>query len=491
MSSSRRNRGSRAEVVRAVFIEAGRHHPQFMRPFEINTTEDSLSDMLDNLGNAEFNTDSLGGWSAGLIGVSSQVDDEDEALIPHGWDGARLRFFMHVEIEDRMHTSDKLGFYITGFTENNTLYEVKGGDLQMQDNTRLFINSITRIRTTSGRDLSELVGGSNDDRLDIEASSHCLVAYTENDRQRRSHNEMRALRPYDIAAKLDHEQDDYDMDSRSDFRTTLVKPSSRGNTSASNYLGRTIKALKDSEREADLASSWRQNAKNNPYLKAQTILGEKDQSKCKIQRMLKQETSFMRNGYLTWDEALIVFQGLDDSRYTSVMMEEDVERKGGRTSDLDGERHHGSDLESVASYQALNSISGIMMDCCIIQAHFLAATDRRGDIQFSFQRNTAPAFFIKGLTEEQQEENIFLLERRLRQFVFDPLEFKVDEFSLDANMDAMGDSQFFLSIQGEKEAEFWGATFADGSTSSLMTSRKGAQSDLAIDMRRITNSLVA
>lgn len=488
--SRNQSRNQRAEVVKAVFIEAGRHHPQFMRPFAINSTDDSIEDMVENLGGRAFDPDSLGGWSAGLISVAGQVDEEDEALIPNGWDAERLRFFMHVQVPDRI-SNDCLDFYVTGFTENNTIYELEGGDLQMADDTRLFINSIVRIRRTSGRDLSELLGGSTDDRLNIEANSHCLTAYTESDRLRRNHTDVRALRPYDIACTLDGQDEEYLHDARSDFSTGLVKPSSRGNASANSYLGRTVKTLCDTEREVRTAGDWRSNAQTNPYIKAQTILAEKDMTKCRVQQILKRQTSFARNGYLTWEEAKNVFDGLDDERYTSVMMEEDVRKKGGRTSDLDGETHSGSDLETVSSYQALNSITGIMMESCIIQAHILASTDRRGDIVFGFQRGTAPAFFIDGMTESQQEENLFLFEQRLRQMVFNPLEFSVREFSLDGNMDAMGDSQFFLSIQGDKEAEFWGATFADGSTSSLMTTRRGAQSDLAYDAKRLVDALVA
>lgn len=491
MSNRRSSRGPKVEVVRALFIAAGRHHPQYMRPFEINATDDSIEDMLENLGNMEFDTDSLGGWAGDIIGCTSQVDGEDEALIPHGWEGDRLRFFMHVQIPDRT-SSDTIDFYVTGFTENDTLYELEGGDLSMSDDTRLFINSIMRLRRTSGRDLADLLGGSSDDRLRIEANSHCLIAYTDDDVRNRSHSDFKALRPYDIAAKLDSNEEEYTMDSRSDFSTSLTKSSSRGNANANHYLGRTVKALYESEREVNAQRNWRDNADPNPYIKAQRILGETDQSKCKLQQLLKRETSYLRNGYLTWKEAVGVFDGLDDERFCSVMNEQEVERRGGgRTSNLDGEKLSGSDMETVASYTALNSITGIMMESCIIQAHFLASVNRRGGIEFSFMRGTAPVFFIKDMTEEQQEENIFLLEQRLKQFVFEPLAHKVDLFELDAGMDVMGDSQLFFSIQGDEPAEFWGATYADGSTSSLLTTRKNVTSNLANDSKRLAEALIS
>lgn len=491
MSNRRSSRGPKVEVVRAVFISAGRHHPQYMRPFEINATDDSIEDMLENLGNMEFDTDSLGGWAGDIISCTSQVDGSDEALIPHGWEGERLRFFMHVQIPDRV-SSDTVDFYVTGFTENDTIYELDGGDLSMSDDTRLFINSIMRMRRTSGRDLNDLLGGgSTDDRLRIEANSHCLIAYTDDDPRGRSHSEFKALRPYDIAAKLDSFEEDYTMDSRSDFSTSLTKSSSRGNANANHYLGRTVKALYESEREVNAARSWRDGNESNPYVKAQRILGETEHAKCKLQQILKRETSYLRRGYLTWMEARAVFDGLDDEKYTSVMREDEVERRGGgRSSDLDGEPLSGSDMETVATYTALNSIAGIMLESCIIQAHFLASVGRRGDIEFSFMRGTAPVFFIKDLSEEQQEENIFLLEQRLKQFVFDPLAFKVDIFEIDANIDTMGDSSMFLSIQGDKEAEFWTATFADGSTSSLLTTRQDTSTRLAKDSKRLAESLI-
>ena len=493
MSSRRTGSRQRAEVVKAVFISAGRHHPQFMRPFEVNATDESINEMLNNLGNADFETDSLGGWSAGLIGCSAQVDENDEALIPHGWDADRLRFFIHAQISDRM-TNDTLDFYVTGFTENDTLYELEGGSLQMEDDTRLFINSIMRIRRQSGRDMSDLLGGSNDDRLYIEANSHCLTAHTENDLLRRDHKDIRSLRPYDVVSKIDADGEQYLMDSRSDFRTSSVKPSSRMNSTANSYIGRTIKAMTDSEREANTDSDWRPTGtKKNPYTDASRTLTERDQSKCKFRRMLGSETAYNRTGYITWDEAVALLDGIDDDRFTQLFRDEGATkgRRSGRTSDLSGEGHGGSDLETVASYQALNSISSIMMESCIMQAHILASTNRRGEIQFSFQRGTAPTFFIDSMSEEQQEDTLFLFERRLRQFVFDPMEYKVDEFALDASMDALGDSQFFLSIQGNKEAEFWSATFADGSSSSLLTTRPGASADLARDAKRLVDSLVA
>lgn len=489
MSRNSRDRNApKIEVVRAVFISAGRHHPQFMRPFEINATDDSIEDILHNLENRDFETDSLGGWAGDVISCTAQVDGADEALIPHGWEGDRLRFFMHVQIPDRI-SSDKLDFYVTGFTENDTTYELEGGELTMNDDTRLFINSILRIRRTNGQDLADILGGSSDDSLNIEANSHCLIAYTDDDRHRRDHKDFQALRPYDIAAKLDSFEEEYTMDSRSDFSTNLTKSSSRGNTSGNKYLGRTVKALVDADQEARTGRAWRNNADTNSLTHAQRILAESDQSKCKLQIVLRRETSYLRNGYLTWEEACNVFDGINDERYCSVMRNE-VAEKSGRTSDLDGETLAGSDMETVASYNALNSISGIMMESCIIQAHFRAVATRRDGVEFSFMRDTAPAFFIDGMTEEQQESSIYLMESRLRQFVFDPLEFKVNVFDLEANMDAMGDSQFFLSIQGEKECEFWGPTFADGSTSSLLTTRKGASRELALDTKRLSDALI-
>lgn len=489
MSRNRDRRTPKVEVVRAVFITAGRHHPQFMRPFEINATDDSLEDMLENLNNMDFEPDSLGGWSGDLISCTAQVDGADEALIPHGWEGDRLRFFMHVQIPDSI-SSDVLDYFVTGFTENDTLYELDGGDLTMSDDTRLFINSIMRVRRSSGRDLSDILGGSADDRLNIEANSHSLIAYTDDDVRRRSHNDFTAVRPFDIAAKLDSFEEDYTMDARSDFSTNLTKSSSRGNALPNSYLGRTVSALYESERESNAERSWRSGSDSNPYTKAQRILGETDQSKCKLQRTLKNETDYLRNGYLSWEEARSVFDGIADERYCSVMRAEQVERRGGRTSDLDGESHSGADNETVAAYTSMNAISGIMMECSIMQAHFRATVGRRGEIEFSFVRDTAPTFFIPDMTEDQQEENLFLLEKRLSQFVFEPLEYRVRVFDMEANMDALGDSQFFLSIQGDKEAEFWGPTFADGSTSSLLTTRKGVSRDLATDTKRISDALV-
>lgn len=489
MSTRDRQRGARAEVVRATFISAGRHHPQFMRPFELNATEDSIEDILLNLNNRDFETDSLGGWVGDVINCVSQVDGVDEALVPHGWDGDRLRFFMHVQVPDRM-SSDVLDFYVTGFTENDSLYEVEGGDLQMEDDTRLFINSVMRIRRTSGRDLSELIGGSTDDRLNIEASSHCLIAYTDDDRQGRNHNEFQALRPYDVVAKLDSYEEDYTHDSRSDFSTNLTKSSARNNVLPSNYIGRTVKALHDAERESYTRTRWRENNETNSLTHAQRLLNETDQSKCKLLTILRRQTSYLRNGFIRWDEAKEIFDGIEDERYCTVMRSGEVE-KSGRTSDLDGERLHGSDMETTSAYTAMNSITGIMMECCVSQAHFQATTGRNGEIGFTFVRDTAPVFFIGNMTEEQEDENLYLLEKRLRQFVFEPLEFKVSSFDLEGNMDVMGDSQFFLSIQGDKEAEFWGPSFADGSTSSLLSSRKDASRNLANDTKRLSDALIA
>lgn len=487
--SSRRDHRNTVEVIRGAFITAGRHHPQFMRPFEINATDDSIEDMLENLGNLDFAPDSIGGWGGDLISVSSQIDTEDEALVPSGWEGERLRFFLHVRIKDRAFT-DELDFYVTGFTENDSTYELEGGALTMEADTRMFINSIMRMRRTSGRDLGDvLTSGTAEDRLTIEANSHCLIAYTETDRHRRKHTDLNALRPYDIASKLDNHEEEYDLDSRSDFSTSLTKPSRRSNTSANNYLGRTIEALKDAERESFTRERWRNDTRSNPYVQAQRILAETDQSKCRLQQALKRETGYQRFGYITWEEAVSLFRGLDDERYVQVMRSDKAERSG-RTSDLDGERHGGSDRETIASYQAMNAISGIMMECCIMQAHFRATTERDGRILFSFERDTVPVFFVRGLDEEDQEEHIFLLEQRLRQFVFDPLEYRIHSFDMEANMDALGDSQFFLSIQGDKEAEFWAPTFADGSTSSLLTTRKDTTNHLARDTKRLVSALL-
>lgn len=492
--SRRGNATRRVTVKRALFISAGRHHPQFMRPFGINSSSESIDDMLELLENRDFDQDSVGAWGGEMIYSQAQVEDQDEALIPHGWEGDRLRMFLHVEMKDKTFADHYSEFFVTGFTENNSVYEVNGSDdLDMEAETRIFINSIIRINRRKADDLiSDLIGsGSSDDKFTIESNAHNLIAYTDDDYLRRDRQDFHTTRPYDIAARLDHEMSNVETDSRSDFTSSSTKSSSRGNMVANNYLGRVLGALVEGEEEVVRSDRWRNSTSGSRYTKAQRTLSENASTRCILSTELKNRTNMRRNGYITWEEAQEVFDGIDDSRVSTVMVSEEVELRSGRTSDLDGEKWRGSDLETVKSYQSMNSISGIMAECCIMQAHILARCEfNGGPIRISFDRGTAPTFLIPDLTEDQQEDLIADLFSRLKQLVFEPLAYTVHVFDLDANMDILGDSNFILSIQGEADADFWAPTFADGSTGGMVTSRRSASSRIGEDVNRLVDAIV-
>lgn len=491
--SRRERRRNHIKVIRALFIEAGRHHPQFMRPYGINANEENIETMLDQLNNADFNVDTVGGWGGEIIFSEAQVDEEDEALIPHGWDGDRLRLFLHVEMKDRTFNNTWKEYFITGFTENDTTYNVDDENIDMENETRIFINSIVRIsKETSDNIVNDLIGsGTSEDRIHIESNAHNLTAYTDDDRLGRDRDSFYSIRPYDIAAKLDHESSNVETDSRSDFTSHSYKASTRTNMVATHYLGRTVSELVEGEREMERSRRWRNSTTGSSYSKAQNSLAENSLSKCQLTTELKNSTELRRAGYITWEEAKDVFDGLGDSRYTEIMISGDVENEKTRTSDLDGEKWHQSDMETVQSYQAMNSIAGLMAECCIINAHIIATCEHENaEIKITFARNTAPVFFIEDLTEEQQEDLIDSLLYRLKHFVFEPLAYAVRSFDLEAIMDVMGDSEFTLSIQGEADATFWAPTFADGSTGGIVTTRKNASLNIGEDVERLTAALL-
>lgn len=490
--SRRDHRRNEILVKRALFIEAGKHHPQFMRPYGINASEENIETMLDQLNNSDFNPDTVGGWGGEIIYSDAQVDDEDEALIPHGWDSNRLRMYLHVEMKDRTFKDTWKEYFITGFTENDTTFEVDDENIDMEPDTRVFINSIVRISIEkSDNVIRDLIGsGTSDDRYRIESNAHNLTAYTDDDVRGRDRDSFYTIRPYDIAAKLDHETSNIETDSRSDFTSQSYKASTRTNMVATHYLGRTVNELVEGAREIDRSDRWRNSTTGTRYTKAQSALSENSLSKCPLTTELKNVTDLRRTGYITWEEAQKAFKGLGDSRYTQIMYSDAVEKEESRTSDLDGEKWHQSDMETQQSYQAMNAISGLMAECCIISAHIIATCEyQNAPIEITFARGTAPVFFIEDMTEDQQEDMIDSLIYRLKHFVFEPLAYTVGFFDLEANMDVLGDSEFTLSIQGEADATFWAPTFADGSTGGMVTSRKSASLNIGEDIQRLADAL--
>lgn len=492
---SRRDRNTRVQAVvkKAMWIKAGRHHPQFMRPFGLNATDSNIEMMLDELGNSDATVDTVGAWGSDIIYVNGQVDDEDEALIPHGWDGDRYQFFWEVEVGSRI-SSDRMRFFVTGFTESDTLMETEKDHFEFDDDTRLFINSIIRLRSSGRSEIGDLVAsGGNVDRTTIESNAHLLIAYTADDHLNRESKDFESLRPMDIASRLDSDGDNVMGDTRRDFSTSTYKASSRNNALSTNYLAQTLGSLVAGDREYRTEKAMRDKSTSR-YSKAQRLLSESAGQKCRLTTLLKDETNFRRNGYVTWGEVRRVLLDIDNNDISMILDREDAERVGrsSRTADMEGETWRGADAETTVSYASLNAITGIMMESGIILASFNAHNeDRSGDIEFSFSRRTAPIFMLDDLDEEDMEDLIALMISRLEQFVFDPIAHRHDRFYLEASVDATGDSFFDISLQGEQTVEFCAPTYADGSTGSMLASHDRFGTSLSYDMDKMSEALIA
>lgn len=494
MARNNNRRKTNIVLKKGLWIRCGRHHPQFMRPWEVNATTENIETLLEEMGNVSIDRgqeDLLGGYGSDIIYARGQVEDEDEALVPYGWDAERLRFFLVLELESRVHSGHSNLFYVTGFSENDTMERTGKDEGSLDPDTRLFINSIMGLKLSEeASNLDDILGADSSSQRNFRVATnmHLLGANTDDDKHSRDQRDFVTIRPYDLATELSSDADRSTIqDSRRSFQSRKTKASSRSNTTANSYLSRSLSGLVRGEREAETKRNFHGSSESG-YDTAQNLLGESSGSKDKLNRILMDETNYKRNGYITYEELEDLVIGLDDNRY-NIFMESSSVEDNVRIADEEGEHWHGSDNETVQTYQALNSVSGLMSESAIMQCSFTAHNED-GAIEFAFLRGTAPIFIVDGMDEDQEEDLVEMFESRLERFVLEPLENAVGDFWLRGNIDVVGDSFFEMSIQGEASVEYAAPTFADGSTSSLITSDKRHGGKLAKDVNKLAAALL-
>lgn len=241
---------SQISIANIIIQETGTYNRQVSRPYEANTSGQSL-DLLSRRVEDASRTDPLAKISSGLIaGISGSLITpsaswESELIIPNGWNERRLRYLAEIHVHNNFGTEI---YFVQGYTDYPGI-SMQGS---IDPNMVFFINSYLQINRA--QDYSGLNSGGFRDTISraeqvIDGRSHIAVG----------HNEVYGLRPEDLftgvhSAYLTQGMTLYDNANIADTRINQaneILSSRRTNAIPSSFLCRTIDNYRQASSIAD------------------------------------------------------------------------------------------------------------------------------------------------------------------------------------------------------------------------------------------------
>jgi len=223
-------------IAKMIFIPTKEYTDVYRRPFEMNTSANSLNALENVIGDQLMR-----GGNVNPLAIANVVPDimklsdvpKEKIQIANGWGTVRLRFIM--EVEHMVGTATHVS-YIQGYTD----YHDPSISGKIDPNMLMHINSITNVIRTTSADTGQMhtrVHSSFNILYDSQSNGYNVENTTE------SH---RLLRPKDIVDGMDMNKiqnaHDNNMDSRSLFGV-LPQESKRTNSVGVQHITNVINGV--------------------------------------------------------------------------------------------------------------------------------------------------------------------------------------------------------------------------------------------------------
>jgi hypothetical protein len=265
-------------------------------------------------------------------------------------------------------------------------------------------------------------------------------------------------------------------DMRSGFNRRCMKLSSRHNTQATQYLSRTLRALRDSA-PTDFIDH---EDTNGQMVDARKMVKEQQIQNDAVFEEIAKYSNIMNSGYVTFGELLDMNPDLAKiAKYYPCDKAQRFNHRG------EVERWGGNDNETVASTIISQSMPQILMDTMYGEMKF-SATNRTSTGEFEIKVSSLTPFN----QEADIDENFNTLLARLQHEMLADLIINRDmTVDVEVHCTIFGDTTIWISIDGDDEAEFVYPTFADATASPIITDQEIILDTLAKDIRGISTSL--
>lgn len=439
-------------VVRLFLQETGRYGQQFSRPYQAVTsfeTLDNLNRRIEDVTRGDptgkINGSLIAGLSAGLVTPSANW--ERELTIANGFNEQRLRFMLEVHVDNGFTTEI---YFFQGYTEFVGVSYTGAIDPQMV----FYINSFLRINRA--RDFSGLSS----------AGFRDTVTETAQVINGRFHSNgvtpVFGLRPEDLfvgvqSAYLSNSLQTLNegnvFDTRVD-RSTDIFRSRRSNAIPSNFLSNVV----DSYRAASTLADFGQGTEDI-YGRAIQTSHEASPYENPFIRAISDAKGMINVTYFTMEDLVRI-----DPMVTSNTHYDPVKETIRLTQPGDGESWAAATLETQLATVLSNAVSGLMVDCMLVDITFSCTNMTIGSIP-----DTRIIFGQGVTTADMRQYYINFVTRFESEVLPDLTQGNMIPIDILVSADLYGDTKIELSVEGAPHVTYITPSFCDALMAPVVT----------------------
>lgn len=460
-------------VLKSLMMETGTYSPMFNRVYS-NTLQDR--DVVDDF--LEITDDGRDINNVNMAGLAGRIVrptalPQSSINIDGGFDERRLVFMIALEHRSFGSTNPKVTI-LSGYTDrvDVTYTGTVAPDL------RLYINAVTGVNT---------LGQARPVAVDHVISANSYDAFNL-DGYRQDHygeRSLKLLRPQDIIRDMEYaHSEDYDnIDTTNTIMQSRNQTSRRLNGLPSRYLTSIIKSVITSETDG-LFESRMHNAR---YALARSSEGVRENNLIQdaVTRELKEISTFLSDGYITYRDLNRIIPGIDDS--TDIMfMKNNPTMLSRQARGNDTERWDGGSQTIVAATIISQSL-GAMLASCLLTYVDLEFTNETvtGETQVVINNLASFGDFIDPRTQSQHL--VFVIINELVPILTFNGEYDI---SVKVEFDIQLDAFITISWDGEEWVDFTTPNFCDGLLSPVITTSDSALSNISRQTGALVDSIL-
>lgn len=456
-------------VSLSLMLESATYGPMFNRVYS-NTMQDR--DVIDDFlevteDGTDINSVNMAELSGRIVRPSALPQHEIE--IDNGFGERRIVFMIALEHVSYGSRNPKITI-LSGYTDR---VDVSFGGLVAGD-LRLYVNSITQVNTTGQNrpvDISHVISANSYDAFRMDG--HRQDIYSE--------QSLRLLRPMDVIRNMEHlHSDGYtNIDANNTVMPSRNQTSKRVNGLSSRYLSNIINSVIGAESEGMFDTGMRQSryalARSSEGIKETNLISDP------LSRELKNVSTFLSDGYVTWDDLNRIVPGLDDQTDVS-FMKSSPDRLNREARGLDTEGWDDGSQTTVAATIISQSLGAILSSCLLtyIECEFSNETID-GSTFIQIQQLASFGNFMD--PDSQAKHLEFVIVNELMPILTFGGEYDI---SVKIQFDIQIDAFISISWDGEPWVDYNTPNFCDGLLSPVLTS----DANTLTDMSRQTSALI-
>lgn len=488
----------------AIMRETKEQPNMFIRSFETNSSGHAINSILDATDNGKNLSPILLSPVAGsFLNLSPNVSNG--ANIAGGWHTKRFRFVLNFKTQPTMN-GDYFSFYATGYTD---IFDMSFGN-NISPDTKLFFNNIISHRHSIERDPytgipHEKETRSSEIQIVSKNSVSGTVNFIENGMDAASHmgGVNTYLRPMDVMKLATSSMDSFDLlgVNYPTVQGNACQPvvmTNRNNNNPVNYLGKTIRSLREASIDTienggeihnlgygmgDLERDYTRNAMNV----AMKTLNEPDRGSNYLTTILFGFPNFCTYGFMFWRDLVGMWPMLD--RQLDIKLSPTLKETG--MNPLDSDNWSGAGFEHMLATSMITHLPTLMIERSIGKIGF-SVTNRfvyHGLVDFDpviFQYTDSAMIsnaMVPDLTLEQ-------LKNRIIQEIVFPLTAQGQmDFKIDCHINLIGNSFITVSLNGGIDRHFSAPQFADNIYTPLLSGNGFKLNELASDFISLVGNM--